>query len=41
MARGQETVARIQYTVDEALVPITSALEARDHENAPTMAGAL
>ncbi len=34
MAGGQETVARIQYTVDEALVPITSAIEARDHEDA-------
>jgi hypothetical protein len=32
MFRNQEVVARIQYTVDAALVPITIASKKRDHE---------
>ncbi|WP_435008746.1 vWA domain-containing protein [Tundrisphaera lichenicola] len=32
MTRNQETVARIAYTVDEALVPITAAARMRDRE---------
>jgi hypothetical protein len=32
MAANQETVARIEYTVNEALVPITHASKLRDHE---------
>jgi hypothetical protein len=33
MTQNQTTVARIQYTVDAALVPITMASKNRDHEN--------
>jgi hypothetical protein len=32
MARNQETVARIEYTVNEALVPITGVSKLRDRE---------
>ena len=32
MARNQETVARIEYTVNEALVPITEVVKLRDRE---------
>ena len=32
MDRNQDTVARIEYTVDEALVPITQAVKLRDRE---------
>ena len=32
MARNQETIARIEYTVNEALVPITGVSKLRDHE---------
>jgi hypothetical protein len=32
MRHNQEVVARVQYTVDEALVPITAVVRKRDHE---------
>jgi hypothetical protein len=32
MARNQEIVARVQYTVDEALAPIAAVVKKRDHE---------
>ena len=32
MARNQETIARIEYTVNEALVPITQVAKLRDRE---------
>jgi hypothetical protein len=32
MARNQEVVARIEYTVNEALAPITQVVKLRDHE---------
>ena len=32
MARNQETIARIEYTVNEALVPITDVMKLRDRE---------
>jgi hypothetical protein len=32
MARNQEIVARVEYTVNEALTPITQVVKLRDHE---------
>jgi hypothetical protein len=32
MTRNQETVARIQYTVDAALTPVAAVVKKRDHE---------
>jgi von Willebrand factor type A domain len=33
MARNQETIARIEYTVNEALMPVTAVSKQRDHES--------
>ena len=41
MEREQTTVARIEYTVNEALDPITAVSKSRDREVSPTLAGPL